>query len=144
MPEVARWWGPLPDDFPLGDEPEATRFTVVCDDEIAGMVQYGEENDPDHRHAWVDVFLAPAFHGRGIGTELVRRMVRYLIEERGHHRITIDPDHDNTVAIRCYEKAGFRPVGILEANWRNRATGEWRDTLLMELVVRPAPPASAR
>jgi len=28
-------------------------------------------------------FLDPAIHGRGIGTEAVRRVVRQLIEERG-------------------------------------------------------------
>ena len=35
-------------------------------------------------------------------------LTRYLIEERGHHRLTIDPAAANERAIRAYEKAGFR------------------------------------
>ena len=30
-PEVAAWWGPVADDFPLADEPDATRFVIVVD-----------------------------------------------------------------------------------------------------------------
>jgi aminoglycoside 6'-N-acetyltransferase len=40
------------------------------------------------------------------GTEAVRRVVRHLSDERGHHRITIDPAPANAAAIRAYEKLG--------------------------------------
>jgi len=63
------------------------------------------------------------------------RVANHLVVERGHHRVTIDPAADNHPAIRAYEKAGFRPVGVMRAAWRDFATGEWRDTLFMELVV---------
>ena len=63
--------------------------------------------------------------------------MRHLIDERGHHRITIDPASENAAAIRSYEKAGFRPIGLMEAAWRDE-DGTWRDTLLMELVDRGA------
>jgi hypothetical protein len=46
-PEVAVWWGRLADDFPPGDEPDATRFTIIVDGDIAGLIQFGEELDPD-------------------------------------------------------------------------------------------------
>ena len=49
--------------------------------------------------------------------------------------MTIDPAVDNAPAIRCYEKAGFRRVGVMRAAWRDGWTGEWRDTLFMELVA---------
>jgi aminoglycoside 6'-N-acetyltransferase len=134
-PEVSAWWGPLADDFPLADEPEATRFTILVNGEIAGLVQFGEENDPDYRHAWIDVFVDPKRHGEGVGTDAVKTLARYLVAERGHHRVTIDPAADNVPAIRCYEKAGFRPVGVMRAAWRDGWTGTWRDTLFMELVA---------
>jgi aminoglycoside 6'-N-acetyltransferase len=132
-PEVAAWWGAPPEDFPLGDDPDSTRFAIVVDGEVAGMIQYGEEEDPEFRHASIDLFLDPRVHGRGLGTEAVETLADHLIEERGHHRITIDPAADNAAAIRTYEKAGFRPVGVMRSAWRDRA-GEWRDLLLMELV----------
>jgi hypothetical protein len=46
-PEVAEWWGEVPEGFPLEDEPTATRFTVLVDDVPAGLVQYTEEDARD-------------------------------------------------------------------------------------------------
>ena len=134
-PEVFRWWDELEDDFPLADEPEATRLVIEVDGTVAGMVQYGEELEPKYRHASIDIFVDPAFQGRGIGTEAVRRVVRLLIDERGHHRITIDPAVDNAAAIRAYEKAGFRRVGILRASERDVGGEGFHDGLLMDLLA---------
>ena len=136
-PEVAAHWGPLEDDFPLGDEPEVTRFTILAEGRVAGMIQFLEELEPDARSAAIDVFIDPARHDRGHGTDALRTIARYLIEQRGHHRITIDPAVDNPQAIRSYEKAGFRRVGVTHASFRDPGTREWIDELLMELVVRP-------
>ena len=134
-PEVARWWDPPEDDFPMGDDPESIRFTIEVDERVAGMVQYWEETDPKYRHAGIDLFLDPAFHGRGIGTEVVRRVVRMLIDERGHHRVTIDPAASNASAIRAYEKVGFQRVGVMRRYERDADGGGWHDGLLMEFVV---------
>jgi aminoglycoside 6'-N-acetyltransferase len=135
-PEVAAWWGPVPDGFPMEDDPDATRWSILVDDRIAGLIQFGEEPEPDYRHAWVDVFLDPRLHSRGLGSDAVATLCRHLVDERRHHRITIDPAAANAPAIRCYEKAGFRPVGVMRAAWRDPAFA-WRDVLLMELVVLP-------
>ena len=134
-PEVARWWDPVEDDFPLGDEPEATRWTVEVEGAVVGMVQFHEELEPKYRHASIDLFLDPTVHGRGIGTEVVRRVVCHLIDERGHHRITIDPAADNAAAIRAYEKVGFRPVGVMRRYERDVDGDGWHDGLLMELLA---------
>lgn len=133
-PEVARWWDAPGEEFPW-DEPEATRLTIEVDGKVAGMIEFAEELDPKYRHASIDLFLDPAFHGRGIGTEAVRRVARHLMEERGHHRITIDPATANTAAIRAYEKVGFGPVGVMRRYERDPDGQGWHDGLLMELVV---------
>lgn len=135
--EVERWWDPVEPDFPLEDEPESTRFTVLVDGEVAGMVQYSEELEPKYRSAGIDVFLDPAIHGRGVGSATVRAVVEHLVRERGHHRITIDPAAENQAAIRCYEKVGFRRVGVLHLAERDADGAGWHDALLMELVVAP-------
>ena len=46
----------------------------------------------------------------------------------------IDPAADNAAAIRCYEKVGFRPVGIMRAYERG-ADGTLHDGLLMDLLA---------
>lgn len=133
-PEVAAWWNAPPAGFPWDADDSETRLTIEVDGEVAGMIQFGEEPEPDYRYAWIDLFLGPAHLGRGLGGEAVRAVADHLFAERGHHRITIDPATTNTRAIRCYEKAGFTAVGVMRRAWRDPA-GEWRDLLLMELVV---------
>jgi aminoglycoside 6'-N-acetyltransferase len=134
-PGVARWWGSPDPGFPLTDDPGATRLTILVDGAVAGMIQFSEETEPRYRHAGIDLFLDPDLHGRGIGTEAVRRVVRILVDDRGHHRVTIDPAASNAPAIRAYAKAGFRVVGVMRRYEREPDTDEWHDGLLMELIA---------
>jgi len=133
--EVRRWWADPEDGFPW-DEPESTRWTIEIDGAVAGLIQFHEETEPRYRHASIDLFLDPALHGHGLGAEAIRRTVAHLVQHRGHHRITIDPAADNAAAIRCYEKVGFQPVGVMRSYERDAFGDQWHDGLLMELVVR--------
>ncbi len=133
-PEVSHNWDLPDDDFPW-DEPEGTRLTIEVDGAVAGLIQFGEELEPKYRHASIDLFLDPALHGRGLGTEAVRRVVRMLIDERGHHRVTIDPSASNAAAIRAYEKAGFKRVGVMRKAERDADGRGWHDSLMMELIA---------
>jgi aminoglycoside 6'-N-acetyltransferase len=144
-PAVARWWPAPPEDedFPF-DEPELVVLTIEVAGTIAGLIQFAEESDPDYRHAAVDVFLGTAHHGRGLGPEAVSVLVRHLILDRGHHRVTIDPTAANERAVAAYRKVGFREVGILREQEYDHDTGTWRDGLLMDLLasdvgLRPGP-----
>jgi aminoglycoside 6'-N-acetyltransferase len=134
-PEVALWWDVPDEGFPWSDEPGSTRFTIEIEGTVAGIIQFYEEQAAKYRHATIDLFLDPSRHGQGYGTEAVRRLVRHLIDDRGHHRITIDPSVGNAAAIRSYEKVGFRPVGVMHRYERPAGAREWRDGLLMELLA---------
>ena len=76
----------------------------------------------------------PDRHGRGLGRDAVRTLARWLVTERGHHRITIDPALANERAIRCYEAVGFRRVGVLRRYWHG-PDGQWHDGLLLDLLA---------
>jgi aminoglycoside 6'-N-acetyltransferase len=137
-PGMDEWW-PGQDRARLARElvdhdDDLVVWTVVVDGEVAGTIQSYEERDPEYRHAGIDVALHPDFHGRGIGSDAVRTLARHLIEDDGHHRLVIDPAAANARAIRCYEKVGFRPVGVLRRYERGR-DGTFHDGLLMDLLA---------
>ena len=140
-PAVARWWGRPAEGFPWSDDPDSRRLVIDLDGRVAGLIEYHEEPEPRYRHASIDLFLDPVLHGRGLGPQALRLLVRYLIDERGHHRLTIDPATANTAAITAYEKAGFVRVGVMRDYERDPDGGGWHDALLMELVARPRPRA---
>ena len=134
-PEVIRWWGAQTEAWP-GDDETVEEWVIELDGEVIGSLQFFEEPDADSRHADVDILLATRTHSRGLGTDAMRAIAGHLIEERGHHRITLTTSPDNARAIRAYEKAGFRRVGVTRLSER-APDGTWRDELLMELVVEP-------
>ena len=138
QPEVGRWWGsPNADaavDEWLEEGDDSVGFAIELDRRVVGSIQYVEEDDPEFRHAGIDLFLDRGVHGQGLGPEAIGVLARYLIEQRGHHRLTIDPGAENERAIRAYEKVGFRHVGILRQYWR-AADGTWHDGLLMDLLA---------
>jgi aminoglycoside 6'-N-acetyltransferase len=137
-PGVACWWG-LPDETKLHrmtrGATSVQAFVIEHQGEVAGLIQFFEEDDPDFRHAGIDLFLAERHQRRGLGPDALRTVARYLIEQRGHHRLTIDPAASNQAAIRAFAKVGFHPVGVLREYWR-APDGTWRDGLLMELLAR--------
>lgn len=143
-PSVERWW-PSADDAGRRDhlEPEddGSGFAILAlpGRDVIGYLQVAEETDPDFRHAGIDLFLTAGHQGRGLGPDAIRTAIRWLIGERGHHRITIDPAADNAQAIRAYEKVGFRRVGVLR-RYQRFADGIWGDGLLMEMLAEELTP----
>ena len=140
-PEVARWWGPRAHDREhmraglLEDVAAGAAFAIEVDGELAGWLAVDEEDEPDYRHAAMDIFLAPALHGAGHGRAALRLAARWLLGERGHHRLTIDPAASNERAIAVYASLGFRPVGVMR-EYERGPDGAWRDGLLMDLLAR--------
>jgi aminoglycoside 6'-N-acetyltransferase len=133
-PEVLRWWSHLAPGEMEEFVTEEHSLAIELDGQVIGAAQFFEEADPMYRHANIDVYLTAARHGQGLGSEAVRLLARHLLEERGHHRITIDPAAANTAAIRAYEKVGFRPVGVMR-DYEQGPDGTWHDGLLMELLA---------
>jgi aminoglycoside 6'-N-acetyltransferase len=145
-PEVRRWWGEYDTDRvrrDLLDDPEVTSFAIELEHEheLVGLISYYEELEPDYRHAGIDISLATKRHGQGLGSEAIGVLARHLVEDRGHHRLIIDPAADNARAIRSYERAGFRPVGVMR-EYERGPDGSWHDGLLMDLLARELPPTN--
>lgn len=135
-PEVRRWW-PGYDEHRVRSEllggSEAVVFSIEIGGKVVGSIQYAEEPAPDYRHASIDVFLHPLWHGKGLGSDAVRTLARYLFHDRHHHRLAIDPALANSKAIACSKRVGFRAVGVMRQYERNER-GEWQDCLLMDML----------
>ena len=136
-PAVARWWHEW-------DEARVRRDLIEQDEEHVNVIEargraspgcgWCYEESDEYKHAALDISLATAHQGQGLGPEALRLVITYLIEERGHHRLTIDPAAHNDRAIRAYAKLGFKPVGILR-RYERAADGSWHDGLLMDLLA---------
>jgi aminoglycoside 6'-N-acetyltransferase len=111
-----------------------TGFAVEEGARVIGLIQYYEEDDPEYRHAGIDLFLTSDRQGRGLGRDAVRTLALHLVRDRGHHRLVIDPAAENERAIRCYEAVGFKRVGVLRQHWR-APDGTWRDGVLFDLLA---------
>lgn len=136
-PAVAAWW-----DVGTGtdwvdellDDQDLVAYIAEAGGAPVGYVQWQEEDDPAYRHASLDVFVAGWAQGKGYGREIVHTAARWLIQERGHHRLEIDPAAANERAIRSYQAIGFRTIGLARRRERSQ-DGTWRDSLLMDLLA---------
>ena len=136
-PGVARWWGEITREHLLEKaegRDEATGFAIEHEGEVVGLAQFSEPGENEFKHANIDLFLTSSLHGRGLGRDAVQTLARWLIDERGHHRLTIDPALANEPAIRAYEAVGFKRVGVLRRYWRD-PDGVWQDGLLLDLLA---------
>ncbi|MEM9652755.1 MAG: GNAT family protein [Actinomycetota bacterium] len=139
---VRRWWKgtDLDAEFAedLADE-ETIRLAVVDErDTVIGLVQFTEEDDPEYRHASIDIYIDPAVHRQGVATDALTTVVTHLFDDLGHHRLTIDPAATNSAAINCYAGIGFQPVGVMR-QYERQPDGSWTDGLLMELLLDDRP-----
>ena len=137
-PDVARWW-PLFDRAKIEAEllhpdDDTIVYAITVDGAVAGVIQSWEEDDPDYRHAGLDIAVATRWHGSGVAVDALRTLARHLLQTDGHHRLVIDPAVDNGRAIACYRKVGFRPVGVMR-RYERGADGTFHDSLLMDMLA---------
>jgi phosphinothricin acetyltransferase len=79
--------------------------------------------------AEVSVYVADHMRGRGVGLELLQRLVSES-EAEGLWTLQAGIFPENRASIRLHESAGFRIVGIREK--LGQMNGVWRDVVLME------------
>jgi RimJ/RimL family protein N-acetyltransferase len=128
-PHVAEWWREpreledIENDYvPTIDGASTTKaFIASLGQEPVGFIQayvvkgsgdgwWEGEDDPGARG--IDQFLADARRlNQGLGTAMVSTFVNQLLQDSAVTKVQTDPSPENRRAIRCYTKAGFKPVG---------------------------------
>ncbi|MFC7784952.1 GNAT family N-acetyltransferase [Rossellomorea sp. GCM10028870] len=96
------------------------------------MIRYGYTNLDEVIYGTDQFIGEAAYWNRGLGTELIRAVVEYLLKKEGVHRLVVDPMTWNTRAIRCYEKCGYSKARILREHELHE--GEHHDSWLMEFI----------
>jgi AacA4 family aminoglycoside N(6')-acetyltransferase len=133
-PHIVEWWGGEEARPSLEEvrehyrpktlaEESVTAYIAMLGDTPVGYAQsyvamgsgdgwWEDEVDPGVRG--IDQSLANESDlNKGLGTALVRTLVRQLFADPAVTKIQTDPAPDNHRAIRCYEKAGFTRQGIV-------------------------------
>ena len=109
-------------------------LVAQCDGQAAG---YAYASPHRERAAYagscdVAIYIARAFHGRGIGRALYDALLQGL-RERGYHAAFAGIALPNPGSIALHEALGFTPVGIYrEVGWKHH---EWRDVGWWQLLL---------
>ena len=132
---VRKWWGD-PEIEPEGEklsdsrismwmvEWEGSPFAFLQDYTVHGWDEHPFAHLPQGARG-IDLYIGEvAMLGQGHGPALLRAWVERLFSE-GVPAVGIDPHPENAIAIRSFEKAGFRIVG-------GPVTTRWGRALLME------------
>ena len=74
-----------------------------------------------------------AQRGRGLGGEALGLLLAYAFGTLGLERVELEVATENTRAIRCYERAGFKPEGIKRHAFM--IGGEYTDLAMMAVLA---------
>jgi len=86
------------------------------------------------------IYVAPEFHGRGIGRALVDRLLAEATALGFRQMIAVIGDSAQIASIAMHRAAGFRMVGTFEAV--GFKFGRWLDTVLMQRPLGPGASAA--
>jgi RimJ/RimL family protein N-acetyltransferase len=93
---------------------------VSSKDELLGHIEFFKTvNYLDEYELSYQVY-APEQRGKGVATEAVNLLVRYLFETKRVNRIRLVIHPDNLASRRLAEKCGFRHEGTARGAWYNK------------------------
>ena len=90
---------------------EGRKYWIAEDKDAPGkMAGYTFIWDTDKSVVWFGIAVADEWHGKGVGTKLIRFVIDYC-KENGYHGILLSTLYENKSAQRLYEKNGFEKIG---------------------------------
>lgn len=109
-------------------------YVAVVDDHVVGWASLSPYNPkPGYRTtAENSLYVAPEFHGKGIGNALLRHLIE-TSPSHGVREIIALITSENTVSLALHQRHGFREVGTLHRV--GRKFDRWIDVTLMQRSV---------
>lgn len=84
---------------------EDHHFIILFKDKAIGHIALSHKNK---NITEIHIIIGEAkYRGRGLGTEAIKKAVRFAFDKMGYKRIILEVRPDNKRAIQAYEKSGF-------------------------------------
>jgi L-amino acid N-acyltransferase YncA len=107
-------------------------LVAEADGVVAGYAYAGPwRSKPAYRHTVEDsIFIAPELTGRGLGRQLLDRLLSASASAGARQMIAVIADTGDDASARLHQAFGFAPVGRLtRVGYKH---GRWVDTVLMQ------------
>ena len=98
------------------DENKTFAFAITADGRVVGSIGVFRQGNIHRRTAELGYYIAEGYWGKGIMTEAVKQVCKYVFEKSDILRIYAEPFAYNTASCRVLEKAGFQYEGTLRNN----------------------------
>lgn len=98
------------------DENETFAFAITIDGKAIGSIGVFRQGNIHRQTAELGYCIAEEYWGKGIMTEAVKQICKYVFEKSDIIRIYAEPFAYNTASCRVLEKAGFQYEGTLRNN----------------------------
>ena len=114
------------------DKSSTFAFAIEIEGKAVGSMTVFRQNNIHFRTAELGYYLAEEYWGKGIMTEAVKQVCKYVFDNSDIIRIYAEPFANNIGSCRVLEKAGFQFEGLMKANAVKN--GEIRDMKLYALI----------
>jgi RimJ/RimL family protein N-acetyltransferase len=99
---------------------DGTLIMVSPQDEILGHIEFFKTVNYLDEYELAYLVYSTEQRGKGVTTEAVNLLVRYLFETKRVNRIRLVIHPDNRASRRVAEKCGFKHEGTARGAWYNR------------------------
>ncbi len=104
----------------------------TLDGKAAGVIDLFEF-EPQHRRVGVGILIAEAYRRRGVATDAVATLCRYLRTTFDVHTVWCGVSADNAASLALFGRCGFSEVGR-KRDWTWTSEG-YRDEIMMQKIL---------
>lgn len=98
------------------DENKTFTFAITVDTKVVGSIGIFRQGNIHRQTAELGYYIAEEYWGKGIMTEAVKQICKYVFDKSDIIRIYAEPFSYNVGSCRVLEKAGFQYEGTLRCN----------------------------
>ncbi|MCL2519745.1 MAG: GNAT family N-acetyltransferase [Spirochaetaceae bacterium] len=89
---------------------EATPLAIYNNEVLVGFLMHEIDSD-NNNHYICRLMVDKKYQAKGYGKQAMEVIIKKLQEDKSRNKIVISAEPDNSVAIKLYEKLGFKLTG---------------------------------